>query len=123
MFPDDPATRDCRALLSLIGIAALSGGVPGIAVGLFVGPHVLFAAFALLGVAAVGGGLAWGLDRTSTVARWGTRAVGVLLSGSGACGLISTLPDELGAAGVNLYVLVVGGTLAVRAMRLPVRAG
>ena len=124
MFPDDPATRDCRTLLAMIGFLALSGAAPAFVAGLLAGPHMLFAGVGLLGVAAVAAGLAWGLDRASAVARWGTRAVGVVLSVAAAVDVVrETTAGDYGAAAGLLFPLTVGGTLAVRAMKLPVRPG
>ena len=113
--PIDPASRDCAALLTLLGGYAGVCSFPAILAGLFVGPHILFAGFGCLAISLFAVGLIWGLDRRLAVARWGTRAFAVAVAGLAGTAVVAARGEEVGG-------MIFWGVAAAAAVSLLVRS-
>ena len=117
--PLDPASRDCAALLTLLGGYAGVCSFPAIVAGLFVGPHILFAGIVCLAVVLLAVGLIWGLDRRAAAARWGTRVFAAAVAGLAGTAVVAARED--GPGGMIFWGVVVAAavTLLVRSAWLP----
>ena len=117
--PFDPASRDCAALLTLLGGYAGVMGLMAIPVGLFVGPHILFMGLASVAFALLTVLLIHGLNRRHAAARWGVRVVAVTVAALGGAGAAAAWAEGPGGAVFWGVVCLAGLTLLTRSWWLP----